>query len=93
LKLSNKLTEKLMNSVFIVSAVAVVPGAKKDLNEPKRWSYTHCHGEFATGGSAKCDLKDEDTKTARRLARKIDLRLTSGETNKTKVVKEVREAD
>jgi hypothetical protein len=93
LKLSNKLTEKLMNSVFILSAVAVTPGAKKDANEPKKWLCTHCHGDFHTGGSAKCDLKDEDTKTARKLARKIDLRLAAGETDKTKVVKEVREAD
>jgi hypothetical protein len=52
-----------MKSVFVLSAATAASVAKKDSTDIKKWTCTHCHGDFHAGGSAKCDLKDEDTKT------------------------------
>ena len=66
----------------------IAPESDKD-KKLKKWDCTHCHGKFHTGGSAKCDLMDLATKTARTLAKIIDKRLAEGETDKAKVVAEV----
>jgi hypothetical protein len=90
-KLMSKLTENLMDSVFINPASNKTP--PKDTSKPKRWSCTHCHGDFHTGGSAKCPLEDDETKDARAMAKKIEKRLAgTSDADKDKVISEVREA-
>jgi hypothetical protein len=65
------------------------PDDDKDKKPAKKWDCTHCHGTFRTGGSAKCDLADHPTKTARDLARKIEEQLADGGTDKAKIIAEV----
>jgi hypothetical protein len=91
-KLLSKLTEKLMDHVYRLEGPNPANRTSPESKEPRKWSCTHCHGEFHEGGSTKCDLKDENTRVARLMAKKIDARLASGDTDKTKVIKEVREA-
>jgi hypothetical protein len=80
-----------MESVFLQSALAASANYKKEPTKAKRWTCTHRHGEFHTEGSVKCDLKDEDTRTARKLAKKVDQLIAAGETNITKALKEAPE--
>jgi hypothetical protein len=87
-----KLTENLMDSVF-TQPNTTKQQASKDLTvEVKKWGCTHCHGDFHTGGSAKCPLKDDETKVARLMAKKINKRISSGETDKDKIITEVHDA-
>jgi hypothetical protein len=88
MKLMSTLTEALMSEVYGSPNYPT----KIKAADPKKFSCTHCHGDFHDGGSTKCDLKDIDTKPARVMARKIDKRITAGETDKAKIIKEVIEA-
>jgi hypothetical protein len=62
LKLNTKLTERLMETVYGLPSTR---SGKKSQREPRKWACTHCHGDFHERGSAKCDLKDLDMKSAR----------------------------
>jgi hypothetical protein len=88
-KLILKLTEKLMEALYCPDDE---PRRKKTDDVPKKWSCTHCHGDFHDGGSAQCDLKEESTKITRTMAKKIDWRLANGETHKSAIIQETRDA-
>jgi uncharacterized CHY-type Zn-finger protein len=88
MKLMSTLTEALVPEVYGIPKDSI----KIKATDPKKYSCTHCHGDFHDGGSSKCDLKDIETKPARVMARKIDKRITAGETDKAKIIKEVMEA-
>jgi hypothetical protein len=87
IKLMSKRTDTLMTEVYGPSK-----GAASKTLEATKWSCTHCHGELHDGGSSRCDLKDIETKKARYISKKIDKRITGGETDKVLVIKEVMEA-
>jgi hypothetical protein len=87
IKLMSKLTDALMMEVYDPAK-----GAASKTLEAKKWSCTHCQGDFHDGGLSKCDLKDIETKKARNMAKKIDKRIAGGETDKVLVIKEVMEA-
>jgi hypothetical protein len=82
LSIVTKLTEQ---ALFPNSFMA----GDKEKKNPKKWDCTHCHGKFHTGGSAKCDLADYTTKTARTLAKTIDTRMTEAGAEKDKVIADV----
>jgi ribosomal protein L37AE/L43A len=88
-KLVSKLMEKLMDAMYCPNGETK---KKKAEEVPKRWSCTHCHEDFHDGGSAQCDLKDENTRVARTMAKKIDRRLANGETDKAAILQEIRTA-
>jgi hypothetical protein len=68
------------------------PWRKKTDNVPKKWSCSHCHGDFHDGRSAQCDLKEESTRIAHTMAKQIDRRLANGETKKSGIIQETRNA-
>jgi hypothetical protein len=79
-----------MDAVFKQQEMPRIP--KPSMTELQKFSCTHCCGDFHEGGSAKCDLKDLPTKAARLAAKRIDARISAGETDKAKVIKEATEA-
>jgi hypothetical protein len=54
MKLISRLTERLMARVYGNPQLGVNP--VKNPIDAKKWSCTHCHGDFHDGGSATCDL-------------------------------------
>jgi hypothetical protein len=88
-KLVAKLKEKIMEALYCPDDE---PRRKKNDDVPKKWNCTHCHGDFHEGRSAQCDLKDESTKIARAMVKKIDRRSASGDTNKSTIIQETRDA-
>jgi hypothetical protein len=84
LKLLGKLTDNLEEQIFAAH------DSETKAKEPKKWSCTHCHGSFHEGGSAKCVLKDDSTKVARTLAKRIDKRAAADDADLAKIITEVR---
>jgi hypothetical protein len=86
-KLLSKLTEQLMEHIFRPEG-----SAKKIADVKAKYKCTHYHGNFHDGGSTGCDLKDLTTKVARAMAKKIDTkRIAAGETDRAKVIADVKE--
>jgi polygalacturonase len=90
IKLMSHLTERLMAHVYGNSQLG--GNTNKNPSEIKKWAYTHCRGEFHDGGSAKCVLKEYETKKARAMAKQIDKLIAAGATDKTKAIQEVIDA-
>jgi hypothetical protein len=61
----------------------------KNPSEIKKWACTHCRGEFHDRGSAKCVLKEYETKKVRAAAKQIDKLIAAGATDKAKAIQEV----
>jgi hypothetical protein len=80
---SLSIVAKLTEQSLAPDSTAAVDKEKKN---PKKWDCTHCHGKFHTGGSAKCDLADYPTKTARAMAKTIDTQMNEAGADKDKVV-------
>jgi hypothetical protein len=92
IKLLSKLTENLQAHVF--AQERELDGKKKQsADDKKKWACTHCHGDFHEGGSAMCSLKEQSTKTARSMARKIDKRVMDGETDMANILIQVIAAE